>query len=118
MAMGSLQSGLQLDHATLVAKGLIDLVVCIPLAATLGVGVPFAGVSLLVYEGILSLLASALGGVLTEAVIAEVSVTGSLLLLAVGTNLLKVTDLKVANMLPAAFMPIALVPLTSAMGLL
>ena len=55
---------------------------------------------------------------LTEAVIAEVSVTGSLLLLAVGTNLLKVTDLKVANMLPAAFMPIALVPLTSAMGLL
>lgn len=116
--VGSLQSGLQLDHATLVAKGLIDLVVCIPLAAILGVGVPFAGVSLLVYEGILSLLASALGGVLTEAVIAEVSVTGSLLLLAVGTNLLKVTDLKVANMLPAAFMPIALVPLTSAMGLL
>jgi uncharacterized membrane protein YqgA involved in biofilm formation len=116
--VGSLESGIQLNHDTLIAKGLIDLVVCIPFAATMGIGVPFVGVSLVVYEGVLSLLASALGGILTEAVIAQVSATGSLLLLAVGTNLLKVTDLKVANMLPSAFMPIALVPLMSAMGML
>ncbi|MBP3885620.1 MAG: DUF554 domain-containing protein [Olsenella sp.] len=116
--VGSLESGIQLNHDTLIAKGLIDLVVCIPFAATMGIGVPFVGVSLIVYEGVLSLLASVLGGVLTEAVVAQVSATGSLLLLAVGTNLLGVTDLKVANMLPAAFMPIALVPLMSAMGLL
>ncbi|WP_234966928.1 DUF554 domain-containing protein [Olsenella urininfantis] len=116
--VGSLSSGIQLDHSTLIAKGLIDLVVCVPFAATVGVGVPFCALSLIVYEGALSLLSAVLGSVLTGAIISEVAVTGSLLLLAVGTNLLKLTDMKVANMLPAAFMPIALVPLLSLLGLL
>lgn len=109
--VGALESGLSLDHSTLIAKGVIDLVVCIPMAATLGIGVPFCGVALLVYESALSLAASALGPMLTDAVIAQMSVTGSMLLFAVGTNLLGITDIKVANLLPAAFMPIALVPL-------
>jgi uncharacterized membrane protein YqgA involved in biofilm formation len=113
--VGSLNSGLLGDHSTLIAKGVIDLVVCIPMAATMGIGVPFCGVSLIVYESMLSLAASALGPFLTEAVITQMAVTGSVLLFAVGTNLLGITDLKVANLLPAAFMPIALVPL---MGLL
>ena len=97
---------------------LIDLVVCIPFAATMGIGVPFVAVSVFVYQGVLSLLAAALGGLLTQAVITEIAVTGSLLLLAVGLNLLKLTDLKVANRLPAAFMPIALVPVMTVLGLL
>ena len=115
--VGSLNSGLLGDHATLVAKGVIDLVVCIPMAATLGIGVPFCGVSLFVYEALLSLAASVVGPLLTEAVIAQMSVTGSLLLFAVATNLLGLIDLKVANLLPAAFMPIALVPLFALMGI-
>ena len=109
--VGSLESGLSLDHSTLIAKGVIDLVVCIPMAATMGIGVPFCGVSLLVYESVLSLAASTLGPLLTDMVIAQMSVTGSMLLFAVGTNLLGVTDIKVANLLPAAFMPIVLVPI-------
>lgn len=109
--VGSLESGLSLQHGTLIAKGVIDLVVCIPMAATMGIGVPFCGVSLLVYESLLSLAASAVGPFLTDAVVAQMSVTGSLLLFAVGTNLLGITDIKVANLLPAAFMPVALVPL-------
>ena len=43
--LGSLQSGLQLDHSTLYAKALIDMVVVMVMATTLGVGVPFSGVS-------------------------------------------------------------------------
>lgn len=109
--VGALESGIQGQHATLIAKGVIDLVVCIPMAATMGIGVPFCGVSLIVYESALSLAASVLGPLLTEAVIAEMAVTGSLLLFAVATNLLGLTDIKVANLLPSAFMPIALVPL-------
>ena len=109
--LGSLSAGIEGDASTLIAKGLIDLVVCLPMAATLGIGVPFCGVSLVVYEGVLSLLASFIGPALTQEVITEMGVTGSVLLLAVGTNLLKVTDIKVANMLPAAFLPIAIVPL-------
>lgn len=109
--VGSLEAGIQGNHATLIAKGVIDLVVCIPMAATMGIGVPFCGVSLVAYEAALSLLASVVGPLLTEAVIAEMAVTGSLLLFAVGTNLLGLTNIKVANLLPAAFMPIALVPM-------
>ncbi len=111
--VGSLESGIQLDHTTLVAKGVIDLVVCIPMAATLGIGVPFCGVSLALYESVLSLAASGLAPLLTQQVIEQMSVTGSMLLLAVATNLLGITDLKVANLLPAAFAPIVLVPLMS-----
>ena len=116
--VGSLESGLSLAHGTLIAKGVIDLVVCIPMAATLGIGVPFCGVSLVVYESVLSLLAHGVGALLTDAVIVEMSVTGSLLLFAVGTNLLGITDIKVANLLPAAFMPVVLVPFMQLMGLL
>lgn len=116
--VGSLEAGMSGDASTLVAKGLIDLVVCIPLAATLGVGVPFAGASILVYEAILTGLAALAGGLLPDATVTEMSVTGSLLLLAMGLNLLGVTDVKVANMLPAAFVPIAVVPLMQLAGLM
>ena len=116
--VGSLSSGIALDHATLISKGVIDLAVCLPMAATMGIGVPFCGVSLVVYEGILSLLASLGGTFLSAAVVTEVAVTGSTLLLAVGTNLLGVTDIKVANLIPAAFVPILLVPLAVALGLM
>lgn len=111
--VGSLESGIQLEHGTLIAKGVIDLVVCIPMAATMGIGVPFCGLSLIVYESVLSFGASLIGPLLSTAVITEMAVTGSLLLFAVGTNLLGVTELKVANLLPSAFLPIALVPLMS-----
>ena len=116
--VGSLSSGIALDHATRISKGVIDLAVCLPMAATMGIGVPFCGVSLVVYEGILSLLASLVGTFLSDAVVTEVAVTGSTLLLAVGTNLLGVTDIKVANLIPAAFVPILLVPLAVALGLM
>lgn len=116
--VGSLSSGIALDHATLISKGVIDLAVCLPMAATMGIGVPFCGVSLVVYEGILSLLASLVGTFLSDAVVTEVAVTGSTLLLAVGTNFLGVTDIKVANLIPTAFVPILLVPLAVTLGLM
>lgn len=105
--LGSLQSGLQLDHSTLYAKALIDLVVVMVMATTLGIGVPFSGACVFAYEAVLSLAASALAPFLTDAVITEMVCAGSLLLLAIGLNMLKITDIKVANFLPAAFLPIA-----------
>ena len=103
--VGSMQSGLELDHSTLFAKGLIDMVVVMVLASTMGVGVPFSGVCVFVYEALLSLGASLLAPYLTDAVITQMVVVGSLLLLAIGLNMLKVTDIKAANYLPAAFLP-------------
>ncbi len=105
--LGSLQSGLQLDHSTLFAKAVIDMVVVMVMATTLGVGVPFSGIAVFAYEAALSLGASLIAPLLTDAVINEMVCAGSLLLLAIGLNMLKLTDIKVANYLPAAFMPIA-----------
>lgn len=104
--VGSLQSGLELDHSTLFAKALIDMVVVAVMATTLGVGVPFSGICVFVYEAALSLTASALSPLLTQPVIEAMTTTGSLLLLAVGLNMLEITHIKVANMLPAAFAPL------------
>jgi uncharacterized membrane protein YqgA involved in biofilm formation len=111
--VGSLASGLSLDHSTLITKGLIDLVCCMPMAAAMGVGVPLCAVPLIIYEGTLSLLAATLAPLLSDAVITQMGVTGSLLLLAVGTNLLRITAIKVADLLPACFLPIILVPLAA-----
>lgn len=114
--LGSLQSGLLLDHSTLFAKGLIDMVVVMVMATTLGIGVPFSGLCVFAYEAALSLAASLLSPLLTDAVIAEMVCAGSLLLLAIGLNMLKITDIKVANFLPAAFLPMALCPMMTWLG--
>lgn len=108
--VGSLQSGISLDHGTLVAKAAIDCVVAVVMAASMGAGVPLASVAVFGYEAVLSLGASLLAPVLTGAVVAAMTVTGSLLLLAVGLNMLGITSIKVADLVPAAFVPLLLAP--------
>lgn len=115
--MGSLQSGIQLDHATLLSKGLLDLVICMVMASTLGIGVAFSGVTVFIYEGLLTLLAANISPLLSAAVVENMAVSGSLLLFALGLDLMDVVPIKVANMIPAAFMPIIIVPLFSLLGI-
>ena len=111
--MGSLQSGLALDHSTLYAKGCIDFVVCFALGATLGIGVPFCGISIFLYEAALSVGAMAMSAFLVGEVLGGIVIVGSLLLLVIGLNLMHITSYKVANMLPAVFLPLIFVPLVS-----
>lgn len=115
--VGSLQSGIQLDHSTLLSKGTIDLIVCMVMAASLGVGVAFSGVTVFLYEGLLTLLSTAIAPLLSDIVVENMVVTGSLLLLAIGLNLMGVTNIKAANLIPACFMPVLLVPLFELFGL-
>ena len=107
--VGSLNAGLKGDNELLLTKALLDLISSTILASTLGIGVMFASVTVLVYQGLLVLLAGFLAPFLTTAAIAEITCAGSLLILALGLNLLKITDIKVANFLPAMlFAPIVL----------
>ena len=107
--VGSLNAGLKGDNELLLTKALLDLISSTILASTLGIGVMFASVTALVYQGLLVLLAGFLAPFLTTAAIAEITCAGSLLILALGLNLLKITDIKVANFLPAIIIaPIAL----------
>ena len=115
--VGSLQSGIQLDHATLFSKGIIDLIVCMVMASTLGVGVAFSGVTVFLYEGLLTLLATVIAPALSDFVVENMVVTGSLLLFTIGLNLMGVTNIKAANLIPACVMPVALVPLFALLGI-
>lgn len=106
--MGALESGLKNDHTILMTKSVIDMAGSVAFAGSLGIGVAFSALSVLVLEGSVTLLASLLTGVLTDAVITEISVTGSLIIIGVALNVLGLTKLRIMNMTPALLLPILL----------
>lgn len=104
--VGSLQSGLTGNHETIFTKSMLDFVSAIILASTLGLGVCLSGAFVLVYQGAIVLLARWAAPILSDYVVAEMSCAGSLLIVALGLNMLEITKIKVANLLPAMFLPI------------
>lgn len=108
---GALECGLQLKHDTYYAKSLIDMVSAVVFASSLGVGVTFSAVGVFIVQGTLTMLAVLMGNVIPVAVTAVMINVGSLIVIAIGTNLMGVTRIKVMNFVPAMFFPIALCPL-------
>lgn len=106
--VGSLQSGLTGDHTTLYAKSLLDGISSVIFAASLGAGVLLSAGAVLLYQGSITLLSQALSPILNASVIAEMTCVGSLLIIALGLNMLGVTKIKVMNYLPAIFIVIPL----------
>lgn len=104
--VGSLESGLSGNHKTLFAKSIIDGISAIMFTSTLGIGVALSAVSVLIYQGIITLAASMLQGLLISSVISEISAVGSLLIVGLAFNMLGVAKIKVANLLPAVLVPI------------
>jgi uncharacterized membrane protein YqgA involved in biofilm formation len=99
--VGSLNAGLSGDNEMLYTKSLLDLISSCMLSVTLGIGVLFSAAFVFVFQGALVLLAQVLAPVLTDAAIAELTCAGSLLILALGLNLIGLTKIKAANYLPA-----------------
>ena len=104
--VGSLESGLAGKHETLFAKSLPDGITSVVFASTFGSGVIFSAAPVLVYQGAITLGASLLKPYLTAGVIAQMSGVGGLLIAAIGVNMLRLTHIKVGNMLPAIFLPL------------
>jgi uncharacterized membrane protein YqgA involved in biofilm formation len=104
--VGSLESGLAGKHETLFAKSLLDGITSVVFASTFGSGVIFSAAPVLVYQGAITLGASLLKPYLTAGVIAQMSGVGGLLIAAIGVNMLRLTHIKVGNMLPAIFLPL------------
>lgn len=104
--VGALDNGIRGDNSTLVAKGIIDCITGMVLASTLGIGVMFSAVPVFIYQGAIALLGVYIEPYLTDAVISQMSFSGSILIFAIGVNMLGFTKIKVGNMLPAIFMPI------------
>ena len=104
--VGSLESGISGNHQTLFAKSVLDGISSIVFSSTLGIGVALSAVSVFLYQGIITLAASTLQGILIDSVIANMTAAGGLMIFAIGLNMLGITKIKVANLLPGIFIPI------------
>lgn len=106
--VGSINSGIMGDNSTLYSKSVIDCVAAAALASSMGIGVIFSCFSILIIEGGLTLLAKFVAPLLTEYIIAQISVIGSLLIIALALNMLNITKIKVMNFTPAILLPLFL----------
>lgn len=104
--VGSLEDGLTGSHKTLFAKSILDGISSIIFSSSLGIGVILSSVSVFLYQGIITLAASSLSGLLTKTVISDVTAAGGLLIIGLGFNMLDICDINVANLLPSVFLPI------------
>ena len=95
----------------LITKSVIDGIMCFIMASTLGIGCAVSSVFVLVYQGLLTLVGLFLVQILPETSIAYMSVTGSLVIILIGTNMLGATKVKTANMTPAIFLPAIIAPI-------
>ncbi|MBR6407036.1 MAG: DUF554 domain-containing protein [Clostridia bacterium] len=102
--VGSINSGLRGDHELIFTKSILDLCSSCMLASALGIGVLFAALFVLLFQGSLVLLSGLLAGVLTDPVIAEITCAGSVMIIGLGFNLIGLSKFRIVNMLPAIFL--------------
>jgi hypothetical protein len=101
--MGAIEDGLTGNPKTLIAKAMLDGIAATIFASTMGIGVLFSAVPVLIYQGSITLAARFVGAGLSPWVVAELTATGGLLIVAIGLNLIKAARIKVGNLLPAIF---------------
>ncbi len=99
--VGSIQEGLTGDASIIYAKSLIDGTISIIFAASLGIGVMLAAVPVFIYQGTITLAAGVLQEFVTDPMLAEISGTGGVLIVAIALNMLNLCKIKLANLLPS-----------------
>jgi len=115
--VGSIQSGLEGNHETLFVKSMLDGITSIIYTSTMGIGVVFSAAAVFIYQGIITLASGFLGSVLIETQIINIGAIGSVLIIALGLNMLEITRIKVANFLPAIFIPMVYYVAQSLLGM-
>lgn len=98
--LGSIQDGLAADHTTLFAKATLDGLISLILSANLGIGVILSALSVGIYQGSITLLAGVVGPLVTEAMLAEITASGGIMIMAIGCNMLKISSIRIGNLLP------------------
>ncbi|KAB7707621.1 DUF554 family protein [Bacillus aerolatus] len=105
--IGALDSGIRGNHEVLLTKAIIDGVTALILTTTLGIGVIFSAVPVILYQGTIALFATQINRFVPEewmdAFIVEMTAAGGIMILAIGLNLLGLTKVRVANLLPSLF---------------
>ncbi len=107
--LGSIQDGLTGDYQLLAIKALLDGFAALAFASALGVGVGFSVITVLIYQGGLSLAASSVSGLFSDDIIAAMTAAGGVLIIGIGFRLLDLKQVRVGNMLPALVLaPVAI----------
>ena len=111
--VGSIQDGILGDWSILATKAILDLIIIMVMTCSMGKGCVFSAIPVLIFEGVITLFASFLQPIMTDAAMADLSLVGSVLIFCVGINLVFGKKVSVANMLPsvvfaviAAFLPL------------
>ncbi len=99
--VGSIQDGLTGDTSTLYAKSLLDGITAIVFASSMGIGVMFSSISVLLYQGLITMLAGFFSAALSDNVIKEMTATGGILIVGVSILMLELKKIRLANLLPA-----------------
>ncbi len=106
--VGSLQAGLAGDYEMLFTKSAMDGISAVIFAATLGLGVLLASLPVVIYQGLIVVIAGFAAPYLSNYIIGEMTCVGSLLIVAIALNMLGITQIKIMNLMPAVLIPIAL----------
>ncbi len=106
--LGAIKDGMDGDPSILYAKALLDGIISIALASTLGIGVILSCIPVLIYQGVIALAAMNFGSFVSEPALDNMTATGGLLIAGIGLNLLGFTKLKMGNYLPAVIFAIVL----------
>jgi uncharacterized membrane protein YqgA involved in biofilm formation len=114
--LGSIQDGLSGDYTLLAIKSTMDGFGALAFASTLGPGVIFSALTVLVYQGALTLGAGWADAVLTDPMVAEMTATGGVLMLALGLGLLQIKKIRAGNLLPALVVAPVIVAVIEALG--
>ena len=98
--VGSIESGLGNDRSVIFTKSIMDGITSMMLASTLGLGVLFSAISILLYQGSIESFAGVLQGALSETLVTQISAVGGVMILGIGFNLVMFAKLRIANLLP------------------
>lgn len=115
--IGSIRDGLVGDYSLLAIKSLLDGFAALALASSLGFGVVLSAITVLIYQGGLSLLAGLAQVAMSEAMITEMTATGGTVIMGIGLVLLDIKRIRVANLLPGIFIAPLIVAILTTLGI-
>ena len=99
--IGPMNDALYGDYTLLVTKGILDMIIVMALSSSMGKGAVFSVIPLVLWQGLMTILAAVIGPMMTDAALSNLSLVGNVLIFGVGVNLAFGKRIKVANYLPA-----------------
>lgn len=104
--IGSIEAGINSNNEILLLKSMIDGLTVFFMAQSLGIGVAFASIPIIVYQGLIVIISTYISPILTKEVIDNISGVGGLSIMAIGLSMLDLADIKIVNSVPSILFPI------------